>query len=193
MSAKRYKQREKNFLIFYVFICIFFVLSYTLSRYITAITDNSASTGIAKFNVTVNEINVTEGQPFEINLSQSNNYQNQKVAPNNTGYFEFIINPEGTEVSLEYEFKFNTEELGENFKITHYTVNNDEENIIPVEGNNVQGVLPLPSSRRAFTKEEGINVKAYWAWEEEVVVNPKIEEIDNKNIGVTAVVKQKIN
>lgn len=191
MGAKRYKEKQKknikNFIIFYICISILFIASYTVSRYVNT-TTGSPEIGIAKFNVTVNNKSVTEGLPFELSLSPTKTTTDSKIAPNETGYFEIIINPTGTEVSLEYEFKFNLEELNENFKLAYFTIDDSEEQNTILDNTIVKGELLLPNAQ-AFT--EKTNIKVYWTWDEEIH-NPDINSLDNKNIGVSATIKQRI-
>ena len=57
----------------------------------------------------------------------------------------------------------------------------------------VEGVLTLPSSKKAFNNDNITNIKVYWSWNDETdTYNPDINSMDNKNVGVTAIVKQKI-
>lgn len=195
MTIKRYKHVKKNrvkkLLIFYVFICIFFIASYTLSRYVTQISGDP-EIGIAKFNVTVNDIDVTKGLPFELNLSPTTTTTDGKIAPNETGYFEIEINPNLTEVSLEYEFEFDFTEMPEKFKLTYFTIN-DKETKYPIENNIIKRDLILPNTIHGFTEEDKKTIKVYWSWEQEDITNPDINDINNKAISVKATVKQKIN
>lgn len=191
MGAKRYKEKQKknikNFIIFYICISILFIAGYTLSRYVNT-TTGSPEIGIAKFNVTVNDIDVTANKPFELIFSDTSKFVSKKIAPSSLGYFEIIINPTGTEVSLEYEFKFNLEELNENFKLAYFTIDDSEEQNTILDNTIVKGDLLLPNAQ-AFT--EKANIKVYWTWDEEIH-DPDINSLDNKNIGVSATIKQKI-
>ncbi len=187
----RLKKRIKNFLIFYIFVSILFVASYTLSRYVE-VTQGMGGIEIAKFNVSVNDVSVKDGTPIQFNFSESTTFLNEKVAPDSEGYFEFVINPDGTEVSLEYEFKFDLSKLDKDFKLTYFKVN-DSGNYDITDGNIVKSDLLLPKTGNGFTDSDAINIKVYWSWfKEEDITNPNIEDYDNKNINVIAIVKQKI-
>ena len=191
MGAKRYKEKQKknikNFIIFYICISILFIASYTLSRYVNT-TTGSPEIGIAKFDVTVNNMSVTENEPFELNFSDTSKFVSKKIAPSSLGYFEIIINPTGTEVSLEYEFNFKLDELNKKFKLAYFTIDDSKEQNKILDNTIVKGDLLLPNTQ-AFTKET--NIKVYWTWDEEIH-NPDINSLDNKNIGVSATIKQKI-
>ena len=189
----RLKKRVKNFLIFYVIVCTLFVASYTLSRYVET-TSGMGGIGIAKFKVSVNDVNVSDGTLIQFNSSESTTFVNEKVAPNSTGYFEFIINPNGTEVSLEYEIKFMLDELDKDFKLTYFTINDGEPKYDITGGNVVKDDLLLKTSEHGFIDADKITIKVYWNWDKkEDITNPNIEDYDNKNINVIVLVKQKIN
>ena len=196
MSGKRYKHKQKknfmNFLIFYTIICIFFIASYTLSRYVNT-TSGITGIGIAKFKVNVNDISVAENKPFELKFSEESTFVSQKVAPNNSGYFEIIVDPTGTEVSLEYEFKFKLDNLDEDFKLQYYTINDTATHYDITDGNTVKNDLLLLNNEKGFTESEKIDIKVYWSWDKKSdTYNPDITGLDNKDMGVFAIVRQKI-
>ena len=196
MSGKRYKHKQKknfmNFLIFYTIICIFFIASYTLSRYVNT-TSGSTGIGIAKFKVNVNDISVIENKPFELKFSETSNFASKKVAPNNSGYFEIIVDPTGTEVSLEYEFKFKLDNLDEDFKLQYFTINDTATHYDITDGNTVKNDLLLLNNEKGFTESEKIDIKVYWSWDKKSdTYNPDITDLDNKDMGVFAIVRQKI-
>ena len=196
MSGKRYKQKQKknfmNFLLFYTIISIFFIVSYTLSRYVNT-TTGITQIGIAKFNVTVNDIKVTENTPFELKFSETSIFASRKIAPDSSGYFEFIINPDGTEVGLEYEFKFNLEELDKDFKLLYFTINDSATHYDIIDNTTIKQDLLLPNNEKGFTDNEKVSVKVYWVWDEQSdTYNPDTNMLDNKNINILAIVKQKI-
>ena len=149
---------------------------------------------IAKFNVSVNDINVKDGTPIQFNFSETSTFVKGKVAPNSKGYFEFIINPSETEVSLEYEFMFNLDGLNENFKLTHFTINDDETYYDITDGNTIRNDLLLPSNEYGFTDADKKTIRVYWSWDEEGdIINPDINDYEGKNISVIVIVKQKID
>lgn len=193
MAKRKYrlKKKIKNFLIFYLFIAILFVASYTISRYVEVASGNG-NIEIAKFNVTLNDIDVTEGETISLDYNNLMNTKEQKLAPNKTGYFQFVIDPSGTEVSLEYQFEFDFTEIPEKFKLTYFKVNDDETKYT-IENNIIKNDLLLPNITHGFTEEDKTTIKVYWSWEQEDITNPDINDIDNKAISVKAIIKQKIN
>ena len=189
----RLKKRIKNFLVFYTIVCTLFVASYTLSRYVGTTTVTNGI-DIAKFNVSVNDIDVKDGAPIQFNFSETSTFMRGKVAPNNKGYFEFTINPDGTEVSLEYEIKFNIDKFDDDFKLEYFTVNDGETHYDITDGNIAKNDLLLPTTETGFTDADKINIKVYWYWDEQdEILNPDIDIYDNKDMNILVIVKQKIN
>ena len=189
----RLKQRIKNFLIFYIIVDILFIASYTLSRYAGA-TLGTSTIDIAKFNVSVNNINIKDSTPIQFDFSDSKTFTSRKIAPNSKGYFEFTINPNGTEVSLEYEIKFILDELDEDFKLTYFTVNDSTTHYDITDKNIVKNDLLLPSIETGFKDSDKINIKVYWFWDEQdKILNPQKDVYDNKDMKILVIVKQKIN
>ena len=184
----RLKRKVKNFLIFYAFICISVFANYTFSRYIET-SDDNFQVSIANFNVTVNDVNVLNNEPFDIELSPNSNSYENKLMPNNSGYFEIIINPKGTEVSLEYELLFNMENLDSDIVLTKCILNDEEQ--LPFTGTTIKGDLLMKDLTKGFTDEDILNIKVYWEWnEEEDIINPVI---DDTRMKITSIVKQKID
>ena len=188
----KFKKRVKNFLVFYTFIGILFVASYTFSRYVE-VTQGTGGIDIAKFNVMVNGEDVTEDQPFILDY-QKDNETSEKIVPNSTGYFEFEINPSGSEVSLEYTFQFDLKDLDKDFKLLYYTINDDNDTHYNITDENiVKNDLLLPTTEHGFSDSDKINIKVYWSWDAQDITNPNIAEIDNKDINIIAIIKQKLN
>ena len=193
----RLKKRIKNFLVFYTIVCTLFVASYTLSRYVGTTTLTNGI-DIAKFNVSVNDIDVKDGAPIQFNFSETSTFMRGKVAPNNKGYFEFTINPDGTEVSLEYEIKFNIDKFDDDFKLTYFTVNDSETHYNITDGNIVKNDLLLPvtgsGTTTGFTDAEKTSIKIYWLWDEQDEIRNSQKDIyKNKKMDVMVIVRQKIN
>ncbi len=143
---------------------------------------------LAKFNVLVNNKNITSDEAFDLVLSNNENTYNNKIAPNQNGYFEIEIDPTGTEVSLQYNFLFNLTDLDSEIKLTNYEING---NVYPIEDNIISGDLLLPSTGKAFTESDKLNIKINWEWTKEIV-NPDVEETTD-GIVVISTIKQKIN
>ncbi len=193
-KGRRYKRSTKrllNFLWFYITLSLLLIFMYTFSGYVAKVNPEGVAK-TAKFNVKVNDKDILENREFIVNLNSNSNAYSEKLLPGTNGYFDLEINPAGTEVSLEYEFKFNLEELNENFKLLYFTINDDETHY-DITDNIVKEVLLLPSDNTAFTDEQKTDLKVYWSWDEqEDIYNPDISSLNYKNIKVLATVKQMV-
>lgn len=81
------------------------------------------------WSIKLNEVDISSGEPVEIELDVNNLSVNpelvaaNKIAPGISGYFELLIDPTDTDVSVIYEIKLNIQDINNNyFKIT--TINN---------------------------------------------------------------------
>ncbi len=187
---EKYKLKDKalKFIVVYSLICLTFIASYTFSRYVDT-TSGTYQISVAKFNVKVNGTSVTDGKEFNLILSPNSNTHNDKIAPHTNGYFEIEIDPTGTEVSLEYQFIFNLNNIDADVELKNYTINDGAPNNIV--DNTVSGELKLPTVEHGFTESDKIKIKVNWEWtNNEDIVNPTI---DNTNISVKSTVRQKIN
>lgn len=66
-------------------------------------------TDIAKWNINVNNINVTENTSFvvdKITLENNTSVKEGKVAPGTSGYFDILIDGLNTDVSFKYDILF---------------------------------------------------------------------------------------
>ena len=191
-KGKRYKKRAKkryiNFFLFYIIVAMITFIGYTFSGYTQVVDSEGSPILVAQFNVKVNDIVVGEGNKFELQLSPSKNTLVNKISPDHEGYFEIVIDPTGTEVSLEYEFKFHLENLYKDIHLTTFTVNDGDP--IKITDNDVKGDILLPNSETGFSESEKTTIKVNWEWNGEDIVNP---EITDKDISVISTIRQKIN
>ena len=96
-------------------VCLCFLGGQTYSKYKAEVKGEEGAQ-IAGWNFNVN------GESRElksINLMQTCKQEtltNGKIAPGTAGYFDIIINPVGTEVSLEYKFTFDLSKINKNIE-----------------------------------------------------------------------------
>lgn len=197
------KKRWINFLSMYL-IFVFFVLSnFTLSRY-SGKTEATTTLKVAKFSAKVNQEDVQEKKEFTLNLSQNLNSLNNKLTPDSEGYFDIEINPEGAQVSLDFELIFDMAELkNTNVDLKKYTIdytenykNNTEMNVLEIPENNIiTGEIILDDTHiDGFTANDRITVRVFWQWNEDIYITKNsVQNIAGKNIKTTCIVKQKIS
>lgn len=81
----------------------------------------SFQSGVGKWNIKLNNNDIINGSTYEfeidtITILGNNNVVDGKIAPGLSGYFDIIIDPSNTDVSVRYDLKIPIEQL-ENSKI----------------------------------------------------------------------------
>lgn len=197
------RKRWIDFFIFYMILVFFVFSNFTLSKY-SAKSDTTVTLEVAQFKVKVNEKDIMQTKTFDLALSPTSNTLNNKLAPDSEGYFDIEINPDGAQVSLDYEITFDLTQL-ENTQINlknytvDYTSNYDtdtEKTLIEIPENNIiTGEMKLPANTTiGFTENDTIKIRIYWEWHEDIrITDSTLPNITEKNIKATCVVKQKIN
>lgn len=193
---ERYKtkstKRLTSFLFFYLFLTSFFAFYNTLAKYSTIVED-VPTVDIAKWNIMVNNEETIEGQTLTNTIklipNDSQTTANNKLAPGQEGYFDIIINPEGTEVSIEYTVQVNTTTLHPDISLTQYSIL--EDNITKnYENKEITGNIELTENSSALTVNEKKTIRIYWEWPETTTSVPT--EGENYSISTAIVIKQKI-
>lgn len=214
-KGKRYKKSEKrfaNFFLFYLVILCFVFVNYTFSRY-TATTNVIPTTNAAKFYIQVNDGKLGEQETFNIDLGTIENTINNKISPDSNGKFDIVINPDTTQVSLEYDIKIDLSNIKEtpvnakgdkiNIDLTGYSLNEESEvrNIQTTTENGIaiyqiNGEINLNDSKNenkdGFIKEDQVTIKVYWKWEQDIENPTFSDNITNRFIKITTEIKQKI-
>ena len=92
------------------------LMSNTYSRYV-ADTDSNVILQLAKWQILVNENDITNNTTSSINLTpvieENENVTNNTIAPSSKGYFDIDIDPTNVDVSFNYSISLNV--LNENF------------------------------------------------------------------------------
>lgn len=214
-KGKRYKKSEKrfaNFFLFYLVILCFVFVNYTFSRY-TATTNVIPTTNAAKFYIQVNDGKLGEQETFNIDLGTIENTINNKISPDSNGKFDIVINPDTTQVSLEYDIKIDLSNIKEtpvnakgdkiNVAIIGYSLNEESEvrEIQTIIENGItmyqiNGEINLSDSKNenkdGFIKEDQVTIKVYWKWEQDIENPTFSDNITNRFIKITTEIKQKI-
>ncbi len=182
-------KRVKKFLLIYIILVAIIILAdFTFSRLYTT-KESTASAEVAKFNVKVNGMVVSDNINFNLNLSENTKTYNNKIAPDSSGYFTFNINPDGSEVSVEYQIVFDLDNEDSDIKLTKYSIDGGKtfkENI--ENGNTIRDEILLKDPSRGLTEADKVDLRVYWEWDDEKdIYNP---QIDDATISVNATIKQ---
>ena len=138
----------------------------------------SVNPSIAKWNVLINGPDIKTGENFTINsvnLSDSVNVLNGKIAPGAFGYFDIEIDPTNTDTSIIYSITFDFSLLSNSFiidKIEETTSGN----LIRTGSSTYSKVITLDEIKENAKN----NVRVYIKWEN----NEENNEIDSQ-IGLT--------
>ena len=160
--------KKRNMLL--IVLLLFLVLGagvYTYARYASTITGNQTLEAAA-WVINVNEQDVTAGNAtlnnhLTLALDASDHVVDNKIAPARGGSVDVIIDPAGTEVSLDYEVA-----IGEitnkpaNVKV-QYAVGGGEKQDVPAT-NKVTGEILLTDKTNGLATGDKVTVHLYFTW-----------------------------
>lgn len=106
-------------------VCLYFVAG-TYARYAWKGTATGTA-AVAKWQVGFGTTQ-TATQEVEFTVNENQDVATGKIAPGCTATGQFVLNPEGSEVSIDYKFKIDDTQLpkGVNMKVSSVTINGEE-------------------------------------------------------------------
>ena len=135
-------------------LIILFIISFTLTAYEISKSyglfetekDIIVNADIGKFQIKVNDDLINETTTFSVsnfNVTGDSNVRENYFAPGTNGYFDIVIDPNDTEVSIYYEIVIHTELI--NNQQIHLTriENVDKPDLTVVRPNTYSGIIPL--------------------------------------------------
>ena len=147
---------------------------------------------IGKWNVYVGGSEATSGtfNVDSINIIDSSNVKEGRLAPSTMGYFDVVIDPRNTSVSVRYDITFDFSSITGNFSVTAIEEVNSG-NLIRTGENTYTKVISLADIKNGTTN----TVRVYVKWnniEENNDVDSVIGSTKNNyiNIPVTVIVSQ---
>lgn len=154
--------------------------------------ETDVSLQLGKWNIKVNNTDVTNDESKSytidtINLMNSQNVKEGKIAPGTKGNFQITIDPTYTQVSFRFDIIINSEES--NSVLTILTIKSDEDIKIIRTGKNIySGVVPL-SSIEAGKK---INLYMEFEWVNDEPLNQRdtnLVAISNQTQGIPMIIE----
>lgn len=154
--------------------------------------ETDVSLQLGKWNIKVNNTDVTNDESKSytidtINLMNSQNVKEGKIAPGTKGNFQITIDPTYTQVSFRFDIIINSEES--NSVLTILTIKSDEDIKIIRTGKNIySGVVPL-SSIEAGKK---INLYMEFEWVNYETLNQRdtnLVAISNQTQGIPMIIE----
>ena len=180
---------KKRYRIFIVIILLL-LFSLTLARYNSTATYNS-KIGVAKWCIKINNVEITQNTKKltdEIELvAVENKSEDDLIKAGQKGYFEINIDPQYTEVSLNYSIVIDTSELPEEIELTKYAVK-DFDTKIDMPSNNILTGDILLDGKTNLDDSDAKTYRIYWEWADE----DNIIDIKNYKLKANIIIKQEI-
>lgn len=149
--------------------------------------DFNSNMNVAKFNLFVNDTNIVDTKEFNINnitVLDNENVLNGKIAPGVSGYFDIVLNPMESDVSIYYEVTLDLDNI-DNDGIILEKIVSDDNDLIRVGKYTYAGVFTLDEVKNNVTK----SVKIYFSWENNDEVLDDIKYADGLKCDISASVK----
>ncbi len=187
------KKRTNKSLLLYLAIFALFVFSTSFSKYL----NNGASrfeAEVAKWSIKINGVQIDQSTSTitnEMNLVVTENEsQDGKIMPGQKGYFDIVIDPKYTEVSLKYTITLNTTDLPENLELKSYALNDfNLKNTMP-NNNTLEGLILL-DGKDSLEDVDRKTFRIYWEWPQEE--EPMENILENYKIKANVQVEQLID
>lgn len=195
------KKNNRNMKKIYVCMALFLlVLTIVIILKTYALFESKTSlnvqSDVGKWIILINDTDITSGANTKFSVNEvvwnpSDNVKSGKLAPGVSGYFDIVIDPTDTDVSVRYDIDFDFSE----FENTNIVVSSVEEvnnkTIVKTGQNKYTGVIPLNEIKDGVTNTIRVNIK----WDNNEENNEYDSEIGStanvvKNIPVTVNVSQ---
>ena len=181
------KSKSNKPLMKYMLIFAVLIFSTSFSRYVTE-NGTTLCMNVAKWNIKVNDKTITQATTLiknEIDLVITDNKTDDGIIkPGQKGYFDIVIDPQYTEVSLKYKITLDISGLPSQIQIPNYSLNNLNTKLIMPNNKILQGNILLDGGENLDSTSKKY-YRVYWQWP---IENGKIENIKS-NYKVKANVK----
>ena len=156
---------NKKILYFICGLCLSMTIFMVIDSYGLFESKNTLSvdSNIAKWNILVNGTDIKNSETFvvdKINLVNNDNVISGKMAPGSYGYFDIMIDPDGSDTSIRYDISFDFSSL--NDKIV---VSGIEEitsgNLVRTGKNTYSKVITLNEIKNGITN----TIRVYIKWD----------------------------
>lgn len=195
---KSRKKRLNNFLLFYLYIILILCFNTTFSRYET-VENVPVVLSVAEWKIRINNEDIEESNEFSLINTQTTSgaktISNNKIAPDSNGYFDIILDPTDTAVSIDYKIELDKsvlEKNGINLKLTEWSTNMGQDRNA-IENNTITGeilIKKVDGKTVKFTEEDTLTIRIYWSWNQDIE-NPKFTK-ESLKIMTHVTIKQKI-
>ena len=174
------KKNLKKFLIILTLI-MFVVTIYKISSTYALLqsqTESVISKEIGKWNIKINENDITNGLSQEIVIDNfkmvtNSNVKDGKIAPGTSGTLDLILDPVDTDVSVRFDVSFNKISQAEQIKLISIEKVDGNTNLIKTAESTYSGVMGLSE---ITNKTAAVTIRIEIGWENDEANN----EIDTK-------------
>lgn len=154
-------------------VCLYFI-SGTYARY-TSTASGTVEVEVAQWAVAINNVDMVANDTFNITFTEvENDYVvNNKFAPTSKLYADFVIDPNGSEVAIDYSFTLGaiesdgTATIPDSLKVSKVVkMNGDVEGDTLTAGqdNTYTGTINLASQTAELTDAQAVTVRVYVEW-----------------------------
>lgn len=190
--AERYRRislnRKKNNSYKIICIAIFVMLGFssTLGRFSNTANVNF-ETNVAKWNITING-ELYDGSSTllkKVTLFNDDGTEVSTILPGQTGYFDIVINPNGTEVSVAYEIELNMSQMPDDMQITGYTLNPSSNTSVTdmPSSKKITGNILLNSNEPLSESDKKV-YRMFWKWQRDNALTSTNNYVMHVNVKV---------
>lgn len=168
--------KKKNVVITMIILMIIALGAYfianTYAKYSSTAT-GSGTVSVAKWAVKLNTEDITQEETFDLTFTQvkNDNVVAGKIAPGTQMYADLVIDPAGSEVSMNYQLSLG--DLSDTpvtvVKVVPCNVDaqgkvtEGKDALVADEGGNYKGTISL-KDQKALTSKEAVTVRVYVEW-----------------------------
>lgn len=165
--AIKNKKRLKQFVFLYAILVFLFMIYDTLAIYSNP-SEGNVKVTLANWNIKINEKNLTDENTLLDQIVLMNEDGSTKIEAGDQGYFDIKIDPNGTEVSLEYKITLDLASsiLPSGLVINSYSIG-DENTKYNMDANNIVNGEILLNNKDILSESDAQLIRFYWNWKEE--------------------------
>ena len=185
-SARRISKKKHKMRIFYIIIfitiAIIVIIGGTHAKY-SGLSSGTGTIQVANWNIRINGESILANQNTitnDLNLIIDTSPMDGIIRNGDTGYFDIVINPTGTEVNSDYEINLSflkSNVASTDMQFTHYSFDNGT-NKTSLQNNTITGTFNINSLN-------SVTCRVYWEWTGNVSVNGANECEINANVNVS--------
>ena len=191
-NTERTSRVKRGILTALMIACLIAIIGGTYARY-TSTGKGTATVDVAKWAIKINTTDITPpgDTTFTITFTEvaNANIVDGKIAPSGELYADFVIDPTGSEVAVDYSFHLGTitsssGDAPSNLAVTKVVPVNSgtEGSPLTADGSgSYTGTIPRASQSAAMTSSDAKTVRVYIAW-----TNDDTTNVADTAIGVTA-------